>query len=44
MELAGEQMGNGVKLAAAELNAAGGVLGQKIVLNLSTTIAMPSRR
>ena len=34
MELAGEQMGLGAKLAADELNAAGGVLGQKLILNL----------
>jgi branched-chain amino acid transport system substrate-binding protein len=34
MELAGEQMQNGVQLAVAELNAAGGVLGQKIVVNI----------
>ena len=33
MELAGEQMQNGTELAVAELNAAGGVLGQKIVLD-----------
>ena len=33
MELAGEQMQNGTALAVAELNAAGGVLGQKIVLD-----------
>jgi branched-chain amino acid transport system substrate-binding protein len=32
MELAGEQMQNGTKLAVAELNAGGGLLGQKIVL------------
>ena len=33
MELAGEQMQNGTELAVAELNAAGGVVGQKIVLD-----------
>jgi branched-chain amino acid transport system substrate-binding protein len=33
MELAGEQMQNGTKLAVAELNAAGGLLGQKIVID-----------
>ncbi len=33
MELAGEQMQNGTKLAVAELNAAGGVLGEKIVID-----------
>ena len=33
MELAGEQMQNGTDLAVAELNAAGGVLGQKVVLD-----------
>ncbi len=32
MELAGEQDHNGTKLAVAELNAAGGVLGQKVVV------------
>jgi branched-chain amino acid transport system substrate-binding protein len=32
MALGGEQMQNGTRLAVAELNAAGGVLGQKIVL------------
>ena len=35
MELAGEQMQNGVELAVAELNAAGGVLGQNVVLGLA---------
>ena len=35
MELAAEQMQNGVELAIAELNAAGGVLGQNIVLSLA---------
>jgi branched-chain amino acid transport system substrate-binding protein len=34
MELAGEQMQKGVELAVAELNAAGGVLGQKVALTL----------
>jgi branched-chain amino acid transport system substrate-binding protein len=34
MELAAEQMQNGVGLAVAELNASGGVLGQKIVVSL----------
>jgi branched-chain amino acid transport system substrate-binding protein len=34
MELAGEQMQNGVQLAVEELNAAGGVLGQKVVVNV----------
>jgi branched-chain amino acid transport system substrate-binding protein len=33
MELAGEQMQNGTELAVAELNAAGGVLGQKIKID-----------
>jgi branched-chain amino acid transport system substrate-binding protein len=32
MELAGEQMQNGTKLAVAELNAAGGMLGQKLAI------------
>ena len=35
MELAGEQMQNGVELAVAELNAAGGLLGQEVVLGLA---------
>ena len=35
MELAGEQMQNGVELALTELNAAGGVLGQKVDLTLA---------
>ena len=35
MELAGEQMQNGVELAVDELNAAGGVLGQNLVLDLA---------
>ena len=35
MELASEQMQNGVDLAIAELNAAGGVLGQNVVLSLA---------
>jgi branched-chain amino acid transport system substrate-binding protein len=34
MELAAEQMQNGVELAVAELNASGGVLGQKVVVSL----------
>lgn len=34
MELAGEQMANGAELAVAELNSSGGVLGQKLVLDL----------
>jgi branched-chain amino acid transport system substrate-binding protein len=33
MELAGEQMQNGVQLAVAELNATGGVLGQEIIIH-----------
>ena len=33
MGLAGEEMQNGTDLAVAELNAAGGVLGQKVVLD-----------
>jgi len=35
MELAAEQMQNGVELAVAELNASGGVLGQKVVVDLA---------
>jgi branched-chain amino acid transport system substrate-binding protein len=35
MELAGEQMRNGVELAVDELNAAGGVLGQNLALDLA---------
>jgi branched-chain amino acid transport system substrate-binding protein len=35
MELAAEQMQNGVELAVAELNAAGGVLGQEVVVDLA---------
>jgi branched-chain amino acid transport system substrate-binding protein len=35
MELAGEQMRNGVDLAVDELNAAGGVLGQNLALDLA---------
>jgi branched-chain amino acid transport system substrate-binding protein len=35
MELAAEQMQNGVELAVAELNAAGGILGQKVVVDLA---------
>jgi branched-chain amino acid transport system substrate-binding protein len=34
MELAAEQMQNGVELAVAELNASGGVLGQKVAISL----------
>ena len=43
MELAGEQMQNGVELAVAELNAAGGVLGQMSCSASPTIIATPSR-
>jgi branched-chain amino acid transport system substrate-binding protein len=35
MELAAEQMQNGVELAVSELNAVGGVLGQKVMLDLA---------
>jgi branched-chain amino acid transport system substrate-binding protein len=35
MELAAEQMQNGVELAVSELNAVGGVLGQKVTLDLA---------
>lgn len=35
MELAAEQMQNGVELAVAELNVSGGVLGQNVVLGLA---------
>ena len=35
MELAAEQMQNGVELAVAELNTAGGVLGQEVVVDLA---------
>jgi branched-chain amino acid transport system substrate-binding protein len=35
MELAAEQMQNGVELAVAELNTSGGVLGQKVIVDLA---------
>src|SRR6188472_351559 len=43
MEYAGEQAQNGAELAIAELNAAGGVLGQQVVLDVADDYCDPEQ-